>query len=285
MHETEAHTDPLDEGVRAFAALVRGPDAEIDLAQAALALGRIEQPSLDPAPYLKMLEALATRVSEGIAATSPGGNAPPETIAEQVVQVLFDREGFHGDGEDYYHPLNGHLHALLERRLGMPIILAILFIEVARRVGLEVHGVGAPGHFFVKYEGATDDHFLDPFSAGAEVPVDSLRERIREALTESTMSPEALLDSVTKRQILSRVLTNLKGCYARRQDLEGALGAVNYTLAMTPWALDAIRDRGFLLYALQRYDESLQSLRQYRDHAPGAGDLTRVERLIRQIEA
>ena len=99
------------------------------------------------------------------------------------------------------------------------------------------------------------------------------------------MSAEALLQGVTKRQILSRVLTNLKGCYARRQDLNGALRAVSYTLAMTPWDLDEIRDRGFLLYALKHYDESLQSLRQYRDHATEAGDLARVERLIRQIEA
>ncbi len=284
MHETEAGPGSRDDGAQAFATLVRGPDDQIDLASAVLALGRIEQPDLDPTPYLQTIDSLATRVTEAVAGATSGGTAAAETIAAQIRQVLFITEGFHGDREEYYNPLNGHLHAVLERRQGVPILLAILFIEIADRAGLVVRGVGAPGHFFVKYEDNGRDRFLDPFGAGAEVPVDPLRERIEEKLAGSAMSAEALLQGVTQRQILSRVLTNLKGCCARRQDLTGALGAVNYTLAMTPWALDEIRDRGFLLYALQHYDESLQSLVQYRDHADDPGDLHRVERLIQQIE-
>jgi regulator of sirC expression with transglutaminase-like and TPR domain len=107
---------------------------------------------------------------------------------------------------------------------------------------------------------------------------------VEQSLAGSGVSPDAFLEGVTKRQILSRVLANLKGCYLRRRDPAGALRAVDYQLAMTPWALDEIRDRGLILYQLERYPEALQTLRSYREHAPGSGSTGRIDQVIRRLE-
>jgi regulator of sirC expression with transglutaminase-like and TPR domain len=267
-----------DGGPGAFAALTQGADASIDLARAAIAIGRVVTPDVDADATLAALESFASRVRSGT-----GADPTPSDIVGRTRTVLFGEEGFSGDGDDYYHPLNSCLHAVVERKRGMPILLSVLFIEVAGRAGLEVQGVGAPGHFLVKYRDGQNERYLDPFHAGREVPADGLRAAVDQALG-GPGSPDAYLEAVTKRQILSRILTNLKGSLLRRSEMPQALDAVDYLLAMTPWDLGEVRDKGLLLYQLDRPAEALTWLRRYREHAQDDPGLPRVEALITRLE-
>ena len=258
-----------------------GAEETIDLARASLAAATIVDPTLDPDSALKRLDDLAAAVRMRVGS---GDQVGAEAIARSSVELLFEDEGYTGDRDDYYNPLNACLDAVLERRRGLPILLSILFIEVAARAGLKAQGVGAPTHFVVKYVDQGRERFLDPFNGGVEIPSAGLRGQVEQSLGGSGVSPDAFLEGVTKRQILSRVLANLKGCYLRRRDPAGALRAVDYQLAMTPWALDEVRDRGLILYQLKRYDESFQSLRSYREHAPGSDSGGRIDQLVRRLE-
>jgi regulator of sirC expression with transglutaminase-like and TPR domain len=277
--DTARNSDP--DLVGAFANLASGTEETIDLARASLAAATIVDPALDPNPALKRLDDLAAAVRLRVGS---GEQLGAEAIARSSVELLFEDEGFTGDEDDYYNPLNACLDAVLERRRGLPILLSILFIEVAGRAGLTVQGVGAPAHFVVKYADGDRDRFLDPFNGGVELPSAGLRGQVEQSLAGSGVSPDAFLEGVTKRQILARVLANLKGCYLRRRDPAGALRAVDYQLAMTPWALDEVRDRGLILYQLKRYDESLEALHSYREHADGSGSAGRIDQVIRRLE-
>ena len=263
---------------RDFAAITRGPDSDVDLVRAALAIGDLVDPTLDAAAAHSTLETLAERVRVDL-----GDASSPTAVAEHVCAVLFDEEGFAGDADDYYHPRNSSFAAVLERHRGMPILLSVLYIEVARRVGLDVQGVGAPGHFLVKYNDGRQDRYLDPYNGGRPVPTAELRAALHEALAGAS-SADAYLEAVTKRQILARILVNLKNSYLRRDDPAGALGAVDYLLAMSPWALDEVRDRGLLLAELGRHEEALIALRGFREHAPDEANLDAVDSVIRRLE-
>jgi len=277
--DTARNSDP--DLVGAFANLASGAEETIDLARASLAAATIVDPALDPNPSLKRLDDLAAAVRLRVGS---GEQVGAEAIARGSVELLFEDEGFTGDEDDYYNPLNACLDAVLERRRGLPILLSILFIEVAGRAGLTVQGVGAPAHFVVKYANQGRDRFLDPFNGGVEIPSAGLRGQVEQSLAGSGVSPDAFLEGVTKRQILGRVLANLKGCFLRRRDPAGALRAVDYQLALTPWALDEVRDRGLILYQLERYDESLQALHSYREHTPASGSAGRIDQVIRRLE-
>lgn len=261
-----------------FAAITRGPDSDVDLVRAALAIGDLVDPSLDDDIARSALETLAERVRVEL-----GDASSPTVVAARVCAVLFDEDGFAGDADDYYHPRNSSFAAVLARRRGMPILLSVLYIEVARRVGLEVQGVGAPGHFLVKYHDGRQDRYLDPYNGGRSVPTAELRAALHQALAGAS-SADAYLEAVTKRQILARILINLKNSYLRRSDPAGALRAIDYLLAMSPWDLDEVRDRGLLLAELGRDEEALIALREFRQHAPGEANLDAVDRVMRRLE-
>ena len=167
----------------------------------------------------------------------------------------------------------------------MPITLAVVMIEVARRVGLELHGVGAPFHFLVKYFDADtkQERFLDPFHAARSVDRDSLAERLRATNLGAGPNPESFLASVTKRQILQRILTNLKGAGVRKRDYFAAISATDFLLALTPWSLEDRRDRGLLCYQTGQYIEALDDLQQYHEHAADAPDAEQVADFIERV--
>ena len=261
-----------------FAVITSGPDSDVELVRAALAIGKIVDPNVDDEIALATLERLAERVRVEL-----GDASSPTLVAERVCIVLFKEDGFAGDPDDYSHPLNSSLAAVVERRLGMPILLSLLFMEVARRVGLDVQGVGAPSHFLVKFNDGLQDHYLDPYNGGRHVPTPELRRALHQALAGAS-SADAFLEAVTKRQILTRILVNLKNSYLRRDDPAGALRAVDYLLAMSPWILDEVRDRGLLLAELGRHQDGLIALRQFREHASDDGNVDAVDSVIRRLE-
>ena len=166
----------------------------------------------------------------------------------------------------------------------MPITLAALMIEVGRRCGLTLHGVGAPFHFLVKYQ--SDDgseRFLDPFHGGKRYQRDQIADQLRATQRGAGPRPESFLAAVTKRQILQRMLNNLKGACVRKRDFPAALQTTDFLIALSPWALEERRDRGLLHYETGRYPEALDDLLTYQTHAADSPDADRVAAIVDRI--
>ena len=263
---------------RQFGALARGTDHAVRLDLCCFLIGRIVDPDFDQLAVLARLDELAAEVRGS-------GHPSGEALVDSLRQVLFDQHQFRGDTDTYYDPANCCLHSALQTGRGMPITLAVLMIEVARRAGLQLNGVGAPFHFLVKYVEAetSNERFLDPFHAGREIDRDALTERLRATNPGTGPNPESFLASVTKRQILQRILTNLKGAGVRKRDYFAAISATDFLLALTPWSLEDRRDRGLLCYQTGQYIEALDDLQQYHAHAADAPDADRVADFIERV--
>lgn len=254
-----------------FAALAGGPG---DLAAACLAIAQDEYPDLDVAASLAELDAMAATVRSRLAA---------DAFAEQRVAALnhhlFAELGFRGNADAYYDPRNSYLNEVLARRTGIPITLSILYMEVGRRIGLDLQGVSFPGHFLVKLRVRRGDLVLDPFAAGAPRGPGELRERLRDILPgriadEADLTP--YLAATPPRLILARVLRNLKAIYLRTGDADRALAVMNRMLAVVPDAPEELRDRGTLYAQMGAFRAALEDLQGYlrrRPDAPDAGDL------------
>jgi regulator of sirC expression with transglutaminase-like and TPR domain len=193
---------------------------------------------------------------------------------------VFEELGFRGDRQDYYSPSNSLLHEVLERRRGIPLTLAIVMLEIGWRVGIPFEGVGFPGHFLVRLTGEPKDLLLDPYRRGMSVHEEDCRQMLKDATGGALQFEEELIASVGKRDMLERLLRNLKGAWLRRGDDAQALAAVDRLLVITPGDLDEQRDRGLLLYRLSRWPEALAALTGYLDRSPAAADRETIERHV-----
>lgn len=268
----EAQAKP--EVLQAFAALVHAgiEDERIDLLQAALTFARIEYPQLDPAPYVHRVEALARRVTEKI--DDPGD--PAQCIAA-LNHVLFEEEMFRGNTSDYYNPRNSFINDVLDRELGIPITLALLYMEVGRRAGFQLFGVGTPGHFLLKhYDIDGRSFFIDAFERGSVLSEDDCKRKIESIHNgQITLRPEFLL-IVTRRQMLTRMLNNLRAIYLSRRDFRRALQVVDLILVIYPRSPEDVKQRAALRYNLNDYRGALNDFEEYVKMAPDASDAEEI---------
>ena len=259
---------------RRFAALIARPT--VPLAEAALVIAEEEYPDLDPARYLHQIDALGQEVERGLSRRDPA------SILRQIRKVLFEEAGFRGNAEAYYDPRNSFLNEVLERRLGIPITLSILYIEVAARVGLTLYGVGFPGHFLVKHVSGTRETFIDPFHGGEILSADECVERMREMAPGRVVEPRHL-QPVAARQILGRVLHNLKKIYVETGDDVRALWVTDRLVMLAPDDPAERRDRGLVEARLGGVKAALGDLEAYLAAAPAAGDAGKVRELVDQL--
>lgn len=262
-----------------FGRIAQGSDGALRLDLACLQIGRIVEPGLNAVAALARLQELADEVVEA----RGGGDAAAGV--EALCEVLFRRHGLRGDTETYYEPANCCLHRALATEQGMPITLAVIMLEVGRRAGISLQGVGAPFHFLVRYEDAGGERYLDPFHGGRAIERDQLAARLRQTNPAAGASAEAFLSGVTKRQILQRILTNLKGACVRKRQFNEALETTEYLLALAPWALEERRDRGLLHFELGEWRQALEDLEAYREHSPNAPDAQRVATIAARARA
>ncbi len=208
-----------------FAQLVSGPEEELDLAEAALLIAQEEHPELDVAAYLRRLDGLAAAVR----ARLPEAPEPTDIIHSLNIQ-LFGEEGLAGNESEYYDPRNSFLNEVLDRKRGIPITLSVIYLEVGRRLGLPLAGVGFPGHFLVKYSGADGELVLDPFAGGVTLSREELAQKLRRMYGDANpflaQIPQ-LLAPASKKEILLRMLHNLKGIYLQQNDFTRALAAID----------------------------------------------------------
>jgi regulator of sirC expression with transglutaminase-like and TPR domain len=251
--------------------------SERDLATPALVIARLECPLLDPEPYLAQLDAMGAAARERLMASGCLQDARKFESAVDVLNTyLFDEQGFTGNHDRYDDPGNSFLNDVLERRTGIPITLALVYMEVARRAGIHVEGVNFPGHFLMRYpphrnEGtATADLILDPFHRGARLSERDCRRLLERHMGEDTAFDPALLAPATKPQMLTRMLLNLKRTYVRLHSFPQARSVTELLLAVDPPALAELRDRGLLAYHMNDFSAALRDLQQYLHFASGA---------------
>jgi len=252
----------------AFAEVLRAPDERIDLARSALLIAAEEYPALDIDRYLARLDELAREVAPRL------GHA--RTAAERVAvlnRFLFAERGFTGNREHYEDPRNSFLNEVLDRCAGIPITLSLVYIEVARRAGVEVDGVGFPGHFLVKH-GKHDEpgkeHLIvvDPFF-GTVLTREECQIRLAAVLGAATqLRPELHLRKASAREILVRLLGNLKVLYVRSADFGRALACCERILLVAPDAPHELRDRGLVYEKLECFGAAAADLERFLELAP-----------------
>ena len=262
-----------DHLVQAFTHAALSPDP--DLAVAALMIARTAHPRLDAGPYLDQLDALGeeARLRVAAAAAAPG-DAPPRVDPDRYARVLalneylFGELRFAGDETTYEDPRNSFLNDVLDRRAGIPITLALVYLEVARRAGLHVEGVNFPGHFLLRCPARrglpySEDLIIDAFHGGALLSEDACRELLRRHAGEDAVFDSDRLGHATKPQILSRMLLNLKRAYVRMHSFPQARDVTDLLLAVDPSAIGERRDRGLLAYHLKDFSGALRDLQAY----------------------
>ena len=252
--------------------MVQRPERALDLARAALLIAAESDPNVDVEHEVGILESWAEEL---------GTRLDPEWNNLQKLARLrsfvFEELGFRGDRTDYYSPSNSLLHEVLSRRRGIPLTLAIVMMEVGWRVGIPFEGVGFPGHFLVRLTGEPKDLILDPYKRGMSVHEEDCRLMLNESTGGQVEYEPQLLASVSKRDMIVRLLNNLKGAYLRKGEDEMALAAVERLLVLAPDHLPETRDRGLLLFRLGRWGAALESLSAYLDGTPDAPDREAME--------
>ena len=244
------------------------------LAEACLLIAQDASPDLDVEHYLARIDALAGTVKRRLSS---------DAYTEQKVVVLnrylFNELGFRGNLGDYFDPRNSYLDQVLERRTGVPITLSILYMEVGQRLGLRLQGVSFPGHFLVKLRVTGGQLVIDPFCGGEAQSESDLRARLAQVMPQreaDTLPLPPFLEAATPRQILARVLRNLKGIYLQSEEAQNTLKVMQRMVMVAPHAAEEVRDRGLAYYRLDCFRAALADLQDYLDRRPDAPDANEI---------
>jgi regulator of sirC expression with transglutaminase-like and TPR domain len=252
----------------------------MDLARAALLIAKEEYPQLSVELYLARLDQVSEEVKDRL-----GDETAPLVVLAELIHTLYQRRSFDGNRKAYYDPRNSFLNDVLDRGVGIPLTLAIALLEIGWRLDLPVEGVNFPGHFLVRYRGEAISLLIDPFNGGGVRFEDEAQELLDQLYGGTVALQPHFLRTASKRDMLVRMLTNLKGLYLRVGDHERALAAVERLLMITPTAPSESRSRGVLLARMGRREEAAKQLEAYLRVAPGADDVDVVEEMVRDLRA
>ena len=253
------------ETLRAFGEFARIPDDAIDLGVGALLIAQIEHPDVDPKAELSLLDDLGRRAGRG--------------DVHRLRRFLFEEEGFAGNAEDYYDPRNSCLNDVMARRVGIPITLSVLAIEVGRRMGVDVHGIGLPGHFMAAAGGV----LFDPFNGGAVVSREDAAAVVARVLGRAVQLEDAHFAPVGKRQILLRMLANLRSVYVDREGWQTGLVVMAWMRRLEHDAPGHIRDYGTVLMKEGQLTRGAAQWEAYLTRRPDARDAERVKAQLTEI--
>ncbi|MEM8530113.1 MAG: transglutaminase-like domain-containing protein [Chloroflexota bacterium] len=262
-----------------FQRLIRQPESELNLAQAALAIAQEDQDSDILQESLRELQNIAERIRTEIDRSSTTHDR-----VRVLNHYLFEQLGFHGNETDYYNPANSFLDQVLATKVGLPITLSVVYMEVGLRLQLPISGVALPGHFIVRYHSPEGDIYIDPFHRGRLWSYAECEAHIIAAYGD--IAPEtisAIMEPLPKNTILERMLRNLKHTYITSNNFERALAAVERILLIDPHNFQELRDRGILRARLHLYHLALMDLEHYAEHVYNAPDLPTLRLQARAI--
>lgn len=253
---------------------IQQPDERISLERAAFYIAMEEYPDLDMDEYVNALDTMAQEVQE----RSPRGMYPMQVL-RTINQYLFDDLGFAGNQTEYYDPRNSFLNDVIDRRLGIPITLSLVYLSIANRLGFPMIGVNTPGHFLIRPTVNEMEVFVDPFNRGEILFVQDCEHLIGRVFDRQVELRPEYLEPISNRQFLGRLLTNLKVIYVNQKDFHKALDALDRILLLFPSMALELRDRGVLNYRLNRYTDARKDFESYLKIAPMAEDA----QLIRDV--
>jgi regulator of sirC expression with transglutaminase-like and TPR domain len=259
--------------------LLERPDPEVGLAEAALLIAAQEYEGLDVRAYQVRLDemgrALRARLDD---------EPRPERAVMALNHYLFQELGFKGNTEQYYDARNSYLNEVLDRRTGIPITLSLVYIEVGRRAGLEVEGVGLPGHFVVRVQTPARGMLVDPFHGGTLLSEKDCQERLDRIFGGKVQLEPKMLRPCGHKDMVERVLRNLKAIHLRDEDRLRALRVVDLLVALQPASAEDLRDRGMLYAALDCYGIAARDLESYLALAPRAKDAEELQARVAQLK-
>lgn len=265
-----------------FAALV-AEDAGFSLLEAAIAVAQDEVPAVDPQSVLMQIDTLAERLRRRI----PGDAVPLQKL-RYLNRFFFQELGFAGNVNDYYDARNSYLHEVLITRRGIPITLALLYMEFAGQVGLQARGVNFPGHFLVKLRMPRGEVVIDPFS-GQSLSREELDERLgpyrrQRGLVGEFETPLGLfLQAASPRDVLARLLRNLKEIHRSAEDWPRLLAVQQRLVILLPQAWDERRDRGLALAELGADDAAADDIADYLEHCGEAEDAPALRQRLAEL--
>jgi regulator of sirC expression with transglutaminase-like and TPR domain len=258
---------------------LRHDRSAIPLDVAALEIASIEFPGVDLDAAAFRLDNLAEQIGSQLTANASGLD-----FISASNELLFDVLQFRGNEEDYYDPRNCCLNSVLMRRLGIPISLSIVYMEVARRLGRSVHGVGLPGHFIVSYEDAANRYWIDPFNRGRILSFTDCTALAKKTAGVDIRSNPAVLAPVSKRQILVRILSNLKSIYLRGEAFDKARQVLDLLIEAMPDYADEYRHRGLVHLRQLNHRAAKADLETYLRLEPDSPERAQVEKQLVLIE-
>jgi len=236
----------------------------------------LEQPDLDIDQYIQKINQMGRTLNESISDVKN-----PTYLVSILNEFLFDNLGFVGEVDDYYNPKNNFLNEVIDTKSGLPITLSILYVEIAKFIGLDLKIIGFPSHVLVKYN---EEMILDPFNDGRLLDIDDLQEILDRNFDGQIEFEPEFLDEIKPEQVLVRMARNLKNSYFQSYANEKALRCVNMTLAIEPESPEDIRDKGILEEKLLNHEIALKYLNQYLEINPNAEDVDFILELIRSIK-
>ncbi len=258
--------------------LMEQPDEDIDLAKAALYISAEEYPAVDVDHYLNVLDTLAEEAGKYVA-LEQGHEAAVQTLSD----FLFVQRGFVGNQEDYYDPRNSYLNQVLDRKMGIPITLCLVYMEVAKRMGMMLEGIGLPGHFVVRTGPPEGELYADVFNGGRLMSKVECKDLVLGMFQGRLEFKEEYLLPYTKRQFLVRMLTNLKHVYLNSQDYRRSIVVADLIDIVEPGLGNNLKERAMIRLRLNQYRMAIQDLEAYLSAYPEANDVDEIKRQIKEI--
>ena len=262
-----------------FYQAIQQSDADLDLAAAALYIAQEAYPDLDPQAYLNALDVMAAEAKERLPA-----EPYPLKIIQALNRYLFDDLKFSGNSQDYYDPRNSFLNQVIDRRIGIPITLSLVYLEIAKRLDFPMAGVGMPGHFLIRPLSGEMAVFVDPFNQGEILFIEDCQAHLNQLFGRSVPLQSEFLQPIQPKLLLARMLTNLKLIYLGREEIFQALAAIERILLLFPNHVRELRDRGLLNYHIGRLMAARQDLEIYLHEHPKAEDAPQIRQVLGQIE-
>jgi regulator of sirC expression with transglutaminase-like and TPR domain len=236
----------------------------------------LEYPDLSISDYVQKINTIGKDLKNSLSEVKN-----PTYLVSMLNEYVFDGLGFGGNSDDYYNPKNNFLNVVLDKKSGIPITLSIIYVELAKHIGLDLRPVGFPSHFLVKY---SEELILDPFNGGRLLSIDDLQEILDRNYGGSVEFSPDFLNEIEPEQILIRIGRNLKNSYTQSFNYTMALHCINMILGIEPESPEEIRDKGILESRQLNYEIALRSLNKYLEIAPEADDVDYVLDLIRNIK-
>jgi regulator of sirC expression with transglutaminase-like and TPR domain len=255
------------------------PGADVDLAKAALYLAQEEYPNLDIEAQLAILDDMAETLRKQL----PKEPYPLKTI-RALNHFIFDELGFQGNFKDYYDPRNSFLNEVLARRMGIPITLSLVYLELAKRIDFPMVGIGMPGHFLIRPTVDEMDVFIDAFHEGEVLFAQDCNDRFKQMFGDGANLSLRHLEPVSATEFLVRMLTNLKMIYLQQRDVVRSLDAIERILLIYPEAVSERRDRGLIYYQQGELSKAYLDLEHYLYEKPDAMDAYEIRQVMHQIE-